>query len=225
MTLATAPRPELERLLQSGVIAVVRVSEPVRLGPAARALAAGGVGAVEVTLTTPGAIDAIAALASDKQLAGCVIGAGTVLDESAARHVIDAGARFVVSPVLNPAVIRVCRDREIPCLPGALTPTELLEAWRAGAPVQKLFPASVVGPGYIRDVLAPLPFLRLVPSGGVSLENTGDWIRAGAAAVSVGSALASAALLTEESTAELTARARAFVERVAQARRHPGSAQ
>ncbi len=222
MTLTATTFPGLDPLLQSGVIAVVRLSEAVGLGPAARALAAGGVGAVEVTLTTPGAIDAIADLASDKELAGCVIGAGTVLDESAARHVIDAGARFVVSPALNPAVIRACRDREVPCMPGAFTPTELLEAWRAGAPVVKLFPASAVGPGYIRDVLAPLPFLRLVPSGGVSLENAGEWIRAGAAAVSVGSALASPALLTDESTAELTARARSFVERVAQARRHLG---
>ena len=220
MTLTAMTFPGLDPLLQSGVIAVVRLSEAVRLGPAARALAAGGVGAVEVTLTTPGAIDAIADLASDKELAGCVIGAGTVLDESAARYVIDAGARFVVSPALNPAVIRACRDREVPCMPGAFTPTELLEAWRAGAPIVKLFPASAVGPGYIRDVLAPLPFLRLVPSGGVSLENAGEWIRAGAVAVSVGSALASAALLTDESTAELTARARSFVERVAQARRH-----
>jgi 2-dehydro-3-deoxyphosphogluconate aldolase/(4S)-4-hydroxy-2-oxoglutarate aldolase len=225
MTLTATTFPGLDPLLQSGVIAVVRLSEAVRLGPAARALAAGGVGAVEVTLTTPGAIDAIADLAADKELAGCVIGAGTVLDESAARYVIDAGARFVVSPALNPAVIRACRDREVPCMPGAFTPTELLEAWRAGAPVVKLFPASAVGPGYIRDVLAPLPFLRLVPSGGVSLENAGEWIRAGAAAVSVGSALASSALLTDESTAELTARARSFVERVAQARRHLGNPQ
>src|SRR2546427_10304842 len=146
----------------------------------------------------------------------------TVLDESAARSVIDAGARFVVSPALDPAVIRACRDRAVPCMPGAFTPTELLEAWRAGAPVVKLFPASAVGSAYIRDVLAPLPFLRLVPSGGGSLENAGDWIRAGAAAVSVGSALASAALLAEGSAAELTARARSFVERVAEARRHRG---
>jgi 2-dehydro-3-deoxyphosphogluconate aldolase/(4S)-4-hydroxy-2-oxoglutarate aldolase len=183
------------------------------------------VGAVEVTLTTPGAIETIADLASDPGLAGCVIGAGTVLDESAARYVIDAGARFVVSPTLNPAVIRTCRDRGIPCMPGALTPTELLEGWRAGAPVMKLFPASAVGPGYIRDVLAPLPFLRLVPSGGVSLENAGDWIRAGAAAVSVGSALVSAALLADGAAAELTARARSLVECVAKARRHTGDAQ
>ena len=167
MTLTVMPLPGLDPLLQSGVIAVVRVSEAVRLGPAARALAAGGVGAVEVTLTTPGAIDTIADLAADAGLAGCVIGAGTVLDESAARYVIDAGARFVVSPTLNPAVIRACRDRGVPCMPGALTPTELLEGWRVGAAVMKLFPASAVGPGYLRDVLAPLPFLRLVPSGGV----------------------------------------------------------
>src|SRR6266571_5668649 len=214
MTLATTTRPELDPLLQSGVIAVVRVSEPIRLGPAARALAAGGVGAVEVTLTTPGAIDAIADLASDKGLAGCVIGAGTVLDESAARHVIDAGARFVVSPALVPAVIRACRDREVPCMPGAFTPTEILEAWRAGASLVKLFPAASLGPDFIRDVLAPLPFLRLVPSGGVTLENAAEWIRAGAAAVSVGGALLRAALLGHESAAELTARARLLVTQV-----------
>src|SRR2546428_796616 len=105
MTLTATTFPGLDPLLQSGVIAVVRLTEAVRLGPAARALAAGGVGAVEVTLTTPGAIDAIADLASDKELAGCVIGAGTVLDESAAPPVIDAGARFLVSPPLNPAAI------------------------------------------------------------------------------------------------------------------------
>ena len=146
-----------------------------------------------------------------------------MLDESAAREVIDAGARFVVSPTLTPAVIRVCRDRDIPCMPGAFTPTEIVEAWRAGAPLVKLFPAAAVGPDYVRDLLAPLPFLRLVPSGGVSLENAGDWIRAGAAAVSVGSALLPAALVRNEAAGgagggELTKRARAFVERVAQAR-------
>src|SRR5438094_7957329 len=106
MTLTVMPLPGRDPSLQGGVSAVVRVSAAVRLGPAARALAAGGVGAVEVTLTTPGAIDTIADLASDSGLAGCVIGAGTVLDESAARYVIDAGARFVVSPTLNPAAIR-----------------------------------------------------------------------------------------------------------------------
>src|SRR5205814_9669254 len=107
----------LDALLDSGVIAVVRMAETAGLRAAARALAAGGVGAVEITLTTPGAIEAIAELASDSGLAGCLLGAGTVLDEAAARDVIAAGARFVVSPVLDPAVIRVFRDRHIPCTP------------------------------------------------------------------------------------------------------------
>jgi len=219
MTSTTATVPGLEPLLASGVIAVIRVREAAALGAAARALAAGGVGGVEITLTTPGAIEAIGDLASDSGLAGCLLGAGTVLDESAARNVIAAGARFVVSPALDPAVIRVCRDCHIPCIPGAFTPTEILAAWRAGASLVKVFPAAAVGPGYARDILAPMPFLRLVPSGGVSLENAGEWIRAGAAAVSVGGALLSAALLRSESGAELTRRARAVVESVAQARR------
>ena len=219
MTSTTATVPGLDPLLASGVIAVIRVRETAALGAAARALAAGGVGGVEITLTTPGAIEAIGDLASDSGLAGCLLGAGTVLDEAAARDVIAAGARFVVSPVLDPAVIRVCRDRHIPCIPGAFTPTEILAAWRAGASLVKVFPAAAVGPGYARDILASMPFLRLVPSGGVSLENAGEWIRAGAAAVSVGGALLSAALLRSESGAELTRRARAVVESVAQARR------
>ena len=216
-------RGGLDPLLQSGVIAVARLPAAAGLRAAARALAAGGVGAVEITLTTPGAIAAIGDLAADRDLAACLVGAGTVLDESAACEVIDAGARFVVSPTLTPAVIRVCRDRDIPCMPGAFTPTEIVEAWRTGAPLVKLFPAAAVGPVYLRDLLAPLPFLRLVPSGGVSLENVAAWIRAGAAAVSVGSALLPAALVRSEpaggaGSAELTLRARAFVERVAQAR-------
>src|SRR5262245_7805458 len=146
-----------DTLLASGVIAVVRLSEAKAAGlrRAATALAAGGVGAVEITLTTPGALEAIADIASDG-LRDSVVGAGTVLDEAAAREVIARGARFVVSPTLDRGVVRFCRDHAVPCLPGALTPTELLEAWRAGAAVVKLFPASAVGPRYLREVLAPL---------------------------------------------------------------------
>ncbi len=205
-------------LLESGVIAVVRAPAAVGLRAVARALVAGGVGAVEITLTTPGAIAAIAELARDAALAGCLVGAGTVLDETAARAVIDAGARFVVSPALDHAVLHACRERDVPCMPGAFTPTEILEAWRAGASLVKLFPAASLGPGFIRDVLAPLPFVRLVPSGGVTLENAAEWIRAGAAAVSVGGALLRAALLGHESAAELTARARLLVTQVRAAR-------
>src|SRR6266516_872832 len=216
----------IDRLLTSGVIAVIRLQESSgdistimdMSGAAARALAAGGVDIVEITLTTPGALEAIAELASDEGLKGCMIGAGTVLDVKAARDVIARGARFVVSPAFDRFVVRYCRDHHVPCLPGAFTPTELHEAWRAGATAVKLFPASAVGPRYLREVLASLPFLRVVPSGGVSLENAGEWIRAGAAAVSVGSALVSAELARDAAWAELTRRARGLVDAVAAAR-------
>jgi len=200
------------------VIAVVRLPESAGLRNVATALAAGGVAALEITMTTPGALEAIAELASPGAAAGSVVGAGTVLDEKAARDVIAAGARFVVSPTLDRSVVRYCRDKGVACLPGAFSPTELLEAWRVGASLVKLFPASAVGPRYLREVLAPLPFLRVVPSGGVSVDNTGEWIRAGAVAVSVGSALVSATLVRDQSWTELTARARALVENVAAAR-------
>jgi len=204
-----------EPWLASGVIAVVRLPESTGLRSLAAALAAGGVSAVEITLTTPGALEAITELASHG--GGAVVGAGTVLDEKAARNVIAAGARFVVSPTLDRGVVRYCRDQGVPCLPGAFTPTELLEAWRAGAELVKLFPASALGPRYLREVLAPLPFLRVVPSGGVSLENRAEWIRAGAAAVSVGSAIVNGTLVRDQSWGELTARARALVDTVAAA--------
>jgi len=204
-----------EPWLASGVIAVVRLRKAAGLRGVATALAAGGVTAVEVTLTTPGALEAIAELAS--QGAGSVVGAGTVLDEKAARDVIAAGARFVVSPTLDRSVVRYCRDQGVACLPGAFTPTELLEAWRAGASLVKLFPASAVGPRYLREVLAPLPFLRVVPSGGVSGDNAAHWIRAGAVAVSVGSALVSSSVVVG-GEAGLTTRARTLVEAVAAAR-------
>jgi 2-dehydro-3-deoxyphosphogluconate aldolase / (4S)-4-hydroxy-2-oxoglutarate aldolase len=200
----------LDQLLASGVIAVLRARDVKDLTQVARALGEGGVRALEITLTTPGAVAGIAELsrAGDDML----IGAGTVLDAAAARSVMDAGARFVVSPVLEPDVIRACKERNIPCIPGALTPTEILGAWRAGASLVKLFPAAAVGPGFVRDLLAPLPFLRVVPSGGVTLESVADWIRAGAAAVSVGSTLLGAP------PGELSARARAFVAAVTSAR-------
>ncbi len=204
-----------EPWLASGVIAVVRLPESAGLRSVAAALVAGGVSAVEITLTTPGAIEAITELASHG--GGAVVGAGTVLDEKAARNVIAAGARFVVSPTLDRGVVRYCRDQGVPCLPGAFTPTELLEAWRAGAELVKLFPASALGPRYLREVLAPLPLLRVVPSGGVSLENAAEWIRAGAAAVSVGSAIVSGTLVRDQAWGELTARARALVDTVAAA--------
>jgi len=213
----------IDAALASGVIAVVRLPRAADFRALAGALVAGGVSVVEITLTTPGALAGVRDLTA-QDVRGAVVGAGTVLDERSARDVIAAGARFVVSPTLDDAVMRCCREANVPCMPGALTPRELLEASRAGASHIKLFPASLVGPRYIREVLAPLPFLRLVPSGGVSLDNAGDWIRAGAIAVSVGSALVSPSLVAEQAWDRLTAQARALIDRVAEARRRPAEA-
>ena len=214
----------IDAALGSGVIAVVRLPAAADFRALAGALVAGGVSVVEITLTTPGALEGVRDLTARDPVPGAVVGAGTVLDERSAHDVIAAGAGFVVSPTLDAAVMRACREANVPCMPGALTPRELLEASRAGASHIKLFPASLVGPRYIREVLAPLPFLRLVPSGGVSLDNTGEWIRAGAIAVSVGSALVSPSLVAEQAWDRLTARARAVIECVAEARRQPATA-
>ena len=175
----------IERL---GIVAVIRMKEADRLRAVVDALAAGGVRALEVTMSVPRAIDLIGEIAPTLP-ADFLFGAGTVLDAETARRAIDAGARYIVSPVFRRSVIDACHERDVPALPGCLTPTEILDAWDAGADIVKVFPATTFGPGYIKDVRAPLPHIRLMPTGGVTLDNAGDWIRAGAVAVGVGSAL------------------------------------
>jgi 2-dehydro-3-deoxyphosphogluconate aldolase/(4S)-4-hydroxy-2-oxoglutarate aldolase len=191
----------LERVMASGVIAVVRLAHPLPVS-AATALVAGGISLIELTLTTPGALDSIQAIAN--AVPGSVVGAGTVLDAASARNVIAAGAQFIVSPAFDEEVVRICRDKGILCAPGVFTPTEMLRAWSAGAELLKVFPSSQVGPSFFRDVLAPMPFLRLVPSGGVSAVNAGDWIRAGAAGVSVGTSFINAGTVREANLSALT---------------------
>lgn len=210
--------PELAHMLQSGVVAVVRLNEAVSLRKAAEAVAAGGVGSFEVTLTTPGALDAVRDLVAAK-IPGLLIGAGTVLDAAAAHAVIDAGARFVVSPTLELDVLKVCVDRKIICIPGGFSPTEILTAWRHGASIVKVYPSSSVGPSFISNILGPLPFLRMSPSGGMTLDNAAEWIRAGAVAVSMAQALLDPALIKNGAWDELTSRARRLVDTVAAARR------
>jgi len=198
--------------LDAGVIAVIRLDRRLP-APLAHALVEGGIPVLELTLTTPGALDSIAELVAS--LPACLIGAGSVLDASQAGAAIGAGARFCVGPAFDAGASALCAERAIPYIPGAFTPTELLQAHRSGASAIKLFPARVLGPAGLRELLAPLPFLKLVPSGGVTLANAGDWLRAGAAAVSVGSALLDRADLSPES---LTERARALVAAVQGAR-------
>jgi 2-dehydro-3-deoxyphosphogluconate aldolase / (4S)-4-hydroxy-2-oxoglutarate aldolase len=205
---------EIERL---GVIGVIRLRDARKLRAVADALAAGGVRALEVTMTVPRAVELIAELSATLP-EGFLLGAGTVTDSRTAAAVIDAGARFVVGPVFRPDVIRACHARDIPAMPGCFSPTEILAAHDCGADIVKLFPATVLGPQFIKDVRAPLPQVKLMPTGGVTLDNAADWIRAGAVAVGVGSALVDAAAIERDQFDVITGNARRVVASVARGR-------
>ena len=207
----------VQTIQQLGVVAVIRMRDAAKLRRVVEAIAEGGVRAIEVTMTVPGAVQLIATLAPalPREI---LLGAGTVTDASTARAVIDAGARYVVSPVFRREVIAACHERGVAVAPGCFTPTEILDAHDAGADVIKVFPATALGPQFIKDVRAPLPQVRLMPTGGVSLDNAGEWIRAGAVAVGVGSALLDATAIDEGRYDVLTNNARRIVASVASAR-------
>jgi len=201
----------------AGVIAIMRARTSEQLIAAAEAISRGGVRAIEVTMTTPGALEVIATASA--RLGGDVLfGAGTVLDAETARAAIQAGAGLIVSPTLNVDMIRLCNRHDVVVVPGCYTPTEMLAAHNAGADLIKLFPAEVGGPAMLRAIRAPLPQLRIVPVGGVSLDNAAEYIRSGAAALGVGSALINQALLDAGDLSELARRAAAFVAAVRTAR-------
>ncbi len=200
----------LRELIDTGVVAVVRTKSGDELVNVCQALADGGVKGVEITMTSPGAIEAIYEVS--KILKGkAIIGAGSVLDPETARAVMLAGADFIVGPTLNLELIQLCKRYGKVVIPGAFSPTEILTAWQAGADVVKVFPATRLGPSFIKDVLGPLPQVRLTPTGGVNLENLGDFLKAGAAFVGVGSALVSKQLLAEQDWDGLASRASDFV--------------
>ena len=200
-----------------GVVAVIRMREAEKLRAVVDALGEGGVRALEVTMTVPGAIDLIGKLAPTLP-GGFVLGAGTILDAETARLAILAGAKFVVGPVFRPEVLATCHRYDIAAMPGCFTPTEILSAWEAGADVVKVFPATALGPGFIKDVRGPLPQVKLMPTGGVSLDNAGEWIASGAVAVGVGTALLDAAAIAAGDYAVITANAKRIVASVAAAR-------
>ena len=182
-------REDVARRLEAiGAAAVIRMQDAGKLVRVAEAIAAGGIPAIEVTMTVPGAIDMIKQVA-DELGDDVLLGVGSVTDPETARQAIDAGARYVVSPIYKRVVVEATHDQGAVALPGAFTPTEIQHAYEAGAEFVKVFPASVLGMKFIKAVRAPLPHLKLVPTGGVSLDNAGDWFRAGAAMVGVGSAL------------------------------------
>jgi 2-dehydro-3-deoxyphosphogluconate aldolase/(4S)-4-hydroxy-2-oxoglutarate aldolase len=201
----------------TGVVAVVRLNDADAFRDVAAALIEGGVRAIEITMTVPRAVALIESLASSAP-ADVIVGAGTVLDVETARQVILAGARFVVSPVLRPTVIELGHRYDVAVMPGCFTPTEILTAWEAGADVVKVFPATALGPGFFKDVRGPLPQVRLMPTGGVTRENAGEWIAAGAVAIGVGTALVDAKAVVARRFDLVTANARHFVEAVRAAR-------
>lgn len=203
--------PVLEAIERSRIVAIVRLERYDRAVEVARALLEGGISAVEFTLTGQGANEAIAACRAALGDAAQV-GVGTVLRPEDAHASIDAGAQFVVTPALRPAVIGACRARSVPILCGALTPSEALQAHEAGAEMVKIFPARAFGPAYIKDLLAPLPFLKVVPTGGVSAENARAYLDAGAVAVGIGGNLVSAKAVAAGDWGAITAAARACVE-------------
>lgn len=207
----------VERMEAAGVIAIVRLDDYSRAVELTSALLEGGIDVVEFTYTNPQAGSAIAAV--KRELGDTVLaGAGTVLDPETARSAILQGADLIVTPTVNVETVRLCQRYAVPTVIGAFTPTEILTAWEAGATFVKVFPASVVGAGYLKDVRGPLPQVRLIPTGGVSADNAGDFIRAGARAVALGSNLVDAASVANGDWATITSRAKAAVEAVAAAR-------
>lgn len=201
----------LEGLLASRVVAVIRMTDAAKLAAAASALRRGGVTALEVTMTVPGAVEIIREMARDKA-PGVLVGAGTVLDAGTALDVIGAGADFVVSPITDRGMVEACREAEVLVAPGAFTPTEIVAAWRAGADIVKVFPATSLGPQFFRDLRGPLPQLRLMPTGGVGLENAREFIAAGACCVGIGTALLDKTIMDTGDWDALSARAARLVE-------------
>lgn len=211
-------RESLTRQIEAcGVVAVIRMKEPDKLRAVVDALAEGGVRALEITMTVPRAIELIAEIAPTLP-AGFIFGAGTVVDGETARRAIDAGAQFIVCPVFRTEVIAAGHLQDVPVMPGCFSPTEILAAWDAGADVVKVFPATTLGPGYIKDIRAPLPQVKLMPTGGVSVDNAGEWIRAGAVAVGVGSALVDNKAIADGAYGVITEKARRIIANVRAAR-------
>jgi len=208
---------DLQRIVDCGVVAIVRFDRPEELVEVARAIRAGGVDVIEFTMTTPNALSIIAASAEEFG-EEVLLGAGTVLDPETARAAILSGARYIISPTLNPRVIELCHRYGVIVVPGAFTPTEILTAWELGADMVKVFPAAALGPGYIKDILSPLPQVKLLPTGGVSLSNVAQFIKAGATAVAAGGSLVDKKAVDERDFARLTEMAGNFVKAIREAR-------
>jgi 2-dehydro-3-deoxyphosphogluconate aldolase / (4S)-4-hydroxy-2-oxoglutarate aldolase len=208
---------DLKRVLDLGLVAIIRSPSGEQLVDVAEALVAGGIDVLEVTFTVP---DALGVLAAVRKKLGdrILLGAGTVLDPETARAALLAGAEYIVTPTVNPSVIEMCRRYDKVVMPGAFTPTEVLTAWEAGADVVKLFPAEIGGPGHLRALKGPFPQIRILPTGGVNLETIGDFVKSGACAVGLGSALVEKSALEQRNFARITELSKKYVAAMQAAR-------
>jgi len=207
----------LARVLDCGIVSVIRAGSGERLGDVAEALLAGGVEVLEVTFTIPGALRVLEQLA-DRLGDRALIGAGTILDTETARAAMLAGAEFIVSPTTNLDVIEISRRYGKLVMPGAMTPTEVVSAWQAGADIVKIFPSDVGGPKHLKALRGPLPQVRMMPTGGVNLETAAEFLRAGACALGVGGSLVEAKAVESGDMARIESLARQFVQIVRETR-------
>ena len=208
----------ITRIISGGVIPVIRASSKEEALAVIDAIAAGGITTIEITMTVPGAVELISSVTSTRP--ELLIGAGSVLDPETARECIAAGAQFIVSPATNFDTILYCNETEIVVMPGALTPTEIVNAWDAGADFVKVFPAdSMGGAKYLRSLKAPLPEIKLIPTGGVSQSTAADFIKAGAEAVGVGADLVDLVAIREGRASDITSAAKKYLEIVSEARK------
>jgi 2-dehydro-3-deoxyphosphogluconate aldolase/(4S)-4-hydroxy-2-oxoglutarate aldolase len=207
----------LNRVLSSGIVAVIRAPSGEVLGDAAEALLAGGVDCMEITFTVPKALRVLETVA-DRLGDKVLLGAGTVLDPETARAALLAGARFIVAPTVNLRTIELCKRYTALVMPGAFSPTEILTAWEAGADIVKVFPSEITGPAYLRAVRAPLPQVRLMPTGGVNLQTAAEFLKAGACALGIGGSLVSAEAIKNRDWASIESLAKQYVGIVRQMR-------
>jgi len=208
---------DLQRVLDGGIVAIIRATSGDQLVNVARALYEGGIDVIEVTFTVPNVLEIIAAVRKDlgKKI---LLGAGTVLDPETCRAALLAGAEFIVSPSLNLDVIKLCKRYTKLVMPGVFTPTEVVTAWEAGADIVKLFPADCVGPNYLKALRGPLPQVRILPTGGVNLKTLPDFLKAGACAVGLGSQLVEKAAVESGNMARIRELAAQYVALVKQTR-------
>jgi 2-dehydro-3-deoxyphosphogluconate aldolase / (4S)-4-hydroxy-2-oxoglutarate aldolase len=208
----------MSALRQSGAVAIIRTDNPSDLVAVSAALSKGGIKFVEITMTVPGALEIIRDAVAQLKGVDAYIGAGTVLDAATARAAILAGATFIVSPAFDPETVKLCNMYGVVVMPGAFTPTEVLQAWKSGADIVKLFPGDIGGPAYLKNLKGPYPQIELLPTGGINFDTAPTYIKAGAIAVGAGNALVSNALIAAKDFAKITENAERFARIVREAK-------